>query len=97
MRYRSGAMIAALIVIALPHTAAAYVGPGAGLSLLGALWGLLLAIGAAFALIAIWPLRRLMRRRAVRAAAERGAAVDVRTTQPPSREIADPPRSNPAR
>lgn len=40
----------------------AYVGPGAGLSLVGALWGLLLAIGAALAFIIVWPLRRLRRR-----------------------------------
>lgn len=44
--------------------AAAYVGPGAGLSLLGALWGLLLSIGAALGFIILWPLRRLRQRKA---------------------------------
>jgi membrane protein implicated in regulation of membrane protease activity len=42
--------------------AAAYVGPGAGLSLLGAFWGLLLAVVAALGFVIFWPLRRLFRR-----------------------------------
>ena len=51
-----------LILLGAVHTASAYVGPGAGLSLLGALWGLLLAIGAALAFLILWPLRRLRQR-----------------------------------
>lgn len=43
--------------------AAAYIGPGAGLSLLGALWGLLMAIGAALLFIIVWPFRRMIRRK----------------------------------
>ena len=43
--------------------AAAYVGPGAGLSLLGALWGLVVAIGAAIGFVVGWPLRRAWRAR----------------------------------
>lgn len=50
-----------LIVAASP--AAAYVGPGAGLSLLGALWGVLVAVGAAIAFVVLWPFRRLLRKR----------------------------------
>jgi membrane protein implicated in regulation of membrane protease activity len=42
--------------------AMAYVGPGAGLSLVGAFWGLLVAIFAALAFIVAWPVRRLLRR-----------------------------------
>lgn len=64
--------------------ALAYIGPGAGLSLLGALWGVVAAVAAALLFLLIWPLRRLMRRqRAVteRSAIERTAA-QRRTQQP---------------
>lgn len=47
----------------LAGDALGYVGPGAGLSLLGALWGLLLAMGAALGFLLLWPLRRARRRR----------------------------------
>jgi len=42
--------------------AVAYVGPGAGLTLLGALWGLVVAVVVSVGFILMWPLRRLMRR-----------------------------------
>jgi hypothetical protein len=42
--------------------ASAYVGPGAGLTLLGALWGLIAAVVVSVGFILLWPLRRLMRR-----------------------------------
>ncbi len=47
----------------LAHPAFAYVGPGAGLSLLGALWGLLLALFAAVGFVVAWPVRRWLARR----------------------------------
>ncbi|WP_118134937.1 hypothetical protein [Oceanicella sp. SM1341] len=53
-------MVAALTV---PGTAMAYVGPGAGLSLLGALWALVAALGTALVFVAIWPIRKMLRRR----------------------------------
>jgi len=40
----------------------AYVGPGAGLTLLGALWGLIVAVVLSLGFILLWPLRKLMRR-----------------------------------
>lgn len=43
--------------------AAAYVGPGAGLSLVGALWALVVALFAAISFVLLWPIRRAMRRR----------------------------------
>lgn len=43
--------------------AMAYVGPGAGLSVLSALFGVLAAVGAALVFIVAWPLRRLLRKR----------------------------------
>lgn len=60
-----GAVATALIAAAAfawPEAANAYVGPGAGLSLLGALWALLLAIGALLAFVGLWPIRRFLRR-----------------------------------
>jgi membrane protein implicated in regulation of membrane protease activity len=55
------ATTAALTLAATP--ALAYVGPGAGLSLLGAFWGLLVAILAALAFVVVYPVRRMMRAR----------------------------------
>jgi len=51
-----------IAIMLAPLAAQAYVGPGAGLSLLGALWGVIAAIGAALLFVILWP-RRMMRRR----------------------------------
>lgn len=64
-------LAAALVVIALP--AQAYVGPGAGLSLLSALWALVAAIAAAVAFIVLWPIRKAMKRKAAARAASENA------------------------
>ncbi|HKP26416.1 MAG TPA: hypothetical protein VJV39_21285 [Dongiaceae bacterium] len=50
----------AAVLAAAP--AFAYVGPGAGLTLLGALWGLIVAVVLSVGFILLWPVRRLMRR-----------------------------------
>ena len=65
---RAGRILAALVGILtlvgfFPEGAAAYVGPGAGLSLLGAVWGLLAAVGTAIGFVVAWPLRRFLRLR----------------------------------
>ena len=41
----------------------AYIGPGAGLGLLGALIGLFVAVASAVGFIVLWPLRTMFRRR----------------------------------
>lgn len=53
----------------------AYVGPGAGLTLLGALWGLILAVVVSVGFILLWPIRRMIRRNR-RAAGDQQAADD---------------------
>lgn len=53
----------ACAVLLLPAAAHAYVGPGAGLSLLGALWALIVAVAAAVVFLFAWPIRRMRRRR----------------------------------
>ncbi len=47
----------------IPCPAYAYIGPGAGVTMLGALWGVILAIAFAVGGILIWPIRALLRRR----------------------------------
>ena len=54
----------ALVIVAFAQPSLAYVGPGAGLSVLGALWGLILALLAALGFVLMWPLRRYRRQRA---------------------------------
>jgi membrane protein implicated in regulation of membrane protease activity len=61
MKFLAVAITTALTLAATP--AMAYVGPGAGLSLLGAFWGLLVAILAALAFVVVYPVRRMMRAR----------------------------------
>jgi membrane protein implicated in regulation of membrane protease activity len=65
--------VAVLTLSALP--ALAYVGPGAGLSLLGAFWALLVAVLAALAFVVLYPIRRLLRGRK-RPATQPAAASD---------------------
>jgi hypothetical protein len=55
--------VAILVSIGSVEAAYAYIGPGAGLSMLSAFWGLLLAVFAALGFILFYPLRRLMSRR----------------------------------
>jgi membrane protein implicated in regulation of membrane protease activity len=60
----SGSLIVGILALFAATPAFAYVGPGAGLSLLGALWGVAAAVVVALAFVVIWPVRRLIKRRA---------------------------------
>jgi membrane protein implicated in regulation of membrane protease activity len=62
-------LIASAAILLLPDTAAAYVGPGAGLTMLGALWAVILALFAALFFVVAWPVRRMLRQRHRNAAA----------------------------
>ncbi len=64
MLYRSIALLsaaAATLFCALP--AQAYVGPGAGLTMIGAIVGILVAILASIGVLLAWPIRALLRKR----------------------------------
>ncbi|MFV1966825.1 MAG: hypothetical protein ACC628_15475 [Pirellulaceae bacterium] len=52
-----------ILYSAIPPSLLAYVGPGAGITMLGALWGVLVAIVVALWAVLYWPLRSLLRRR----------------------------------
>jgi membrane protein implicated in regulation of membrane protease activity len=75
MKFFLRTLLTSVLTLGLMNTASAYVGPGAGLSLLGALWGLLAAVFAALAFILLWPFRKMLKnRRAKETAASSQAA-----------------------
>ena len=56
--------IIGLLLLALSTSpAAAYIGPGAGISVLGSLLGILATIFVAIGAILFWPIRKMMKRR----------------------------------
>lgn len=57
------ALALAVIVGTMPEAAHAYFGPGAGITMLGALWGVILAVGFAIFAFLAWPIRALLRKR----------------------------------
>jgi hypothetical protein len=67
------ALVAGLIVTS-PGVAHAYIGPGAGVTVLGALWAVIAAIVLALGGLLLWPIRVMMRRRKQPAAAKAAAA-----------------------
>ncbi len=52
-----------VITITFPYQIFAYVGPGAGITFLGALWAVITAILLAVGGFLFWPIRALLRRR----------------------------------
>lgn len=54
------------LLLALGLTASgpalAYIGPGAGITMLGALWGVVVAVALALGAVLFWPIRALLRR-----------------------------------
>lgn len=85
-------MTITLLLCSVP--AVAYVGPGAGLSLLAALWGLLVAVGVALVYVLIWPIRRWRHRRNA-AAADDGSEVASEHLEIPA--TVDSPRDDAGR
>jgi Na+/proline symporter len=56
-------IIAASLGALCSAPALAYIGPGAGITMLGALWGVVIAIALAIGAVLLWPIRILFRRR----------------------------------
>ena len=90
---KNKALIAASLVL-LPGLASAYVGPGAGISLLGSLWGLIVAVVLAIGMILFWPIRIMLRKRKAAQAdtEEPSESADPAAAQA-SREAAEEPRA----
>lgn len=67
-----------LLLLVQINTATAYVGPGAGISVLGSLLSILATIVVAIGAIIVWPLRKYLKRR------------KARRDTPTGKEIAEP-------
>ncbi len=84
---------AALILMLAPGLALAYVGPGAGISMLGALWGLIVGVVMAVGVILFWPIRIMLRKakanKANKANAEEVSAAATDAAAPDSSKPAD--------
>ena len=63
MRVQTGiGVLAGLMALAAPQAAEAYIGPGAGLSVGGAIIGVLATLVLAAAMVVLWPLRVALRK-----------------------------------
>lgn len=63
-------LCALTLVLGFGQDASAYIGPGAGLSMLGAFWGLVVAVLAALSFLLFWPIRKMFKKNAATAEAD---------------------------
>ena len=61
-------LLGIFLLLLLPVPVLAYIGPGAGISVLGSLLGILGTIIIAIGAILFWPIRKMMKRRKAAAA-----------------------------
>jgi len=73
MNTRFIAALSAALLLAASADAHAYVGPGAGITLIGSFIGLVATVFCAVGAILAWPIRRLLKKRRERKAAEAAA------------------------
>ena len=62
-------LIITILLLLASASTVAYVGPGAGISVLGSLLGILATIVLALVAIVMWPIRKMMKRKKAAAAA----------------------------
>ncbi len=70
---KSISVLLTLAGVLIAGTASAYVGPGAGISVLGALWGLIIGVVMAVGVILFWPIRMMIRKNKAKKEAEQAA------------------------
>jgi cytoskeletal protein RodZ len=71
-----------IFTILFAGPAVAYVGPGAGISVLGALWGLIIGVVMALGVILFWPIRMMIRKiKANKTASSSSSEADTSETQ----------------
>lgn len=63
-------LFALTLTLGFGQDASAYIGPGAGLSMLGAFWGLVVAVLAALSFLLLWPIRKMFKKNAATAEAD---------------------------
>jgi hypothetical protein len=68
--------------LATTAPAAAYIGPGAGITMLGALWGVIMAVVIALGAVVWWPVRAL-RRKITRRRADPSVGTEANTGAKP--------------
>ena len=61
-RFKKTLFLAILLLMVVPDIAVAYVGPGAGVTMLGALWGVIVTIVLAVFGLVFWPIRAMLKR-----------------------------------
>ena len=64
-----------IFALLLSAPASAYIGPGAGISVLGSLLGIIVTIVVAIGAIIMWPLRKVLKKRRQNASAEGEQAI----------------------
>ena len=70
-------LIISLFFLLVSGSVFSYVGPGAGISVLGSLLGILVTIGVAILAIVMWPIRKLMKKRKAARASNTEATVET--------------------
>ena len=76
MKSRTVGLLACLLIVGFAAPAMAYVGPGAGITLIGSVIGVLIAIVAAIGVVIAWPIRRMLKARKAQAQETESAAVE---------------------